>query len=88
MARHLGALGLDFELHRAIDWREMTPEQWASIDHGGIRRDGRSYRMGGVAAAIRQREVPKNHVENGPDVICTLETTLSSSLTSPKCWAS
>ena len=73
MVEHFESLGIDFELHQATDWKGLTSEQQASINYEKINRDGRTYTIGSIAAAISKRQVLMNMVDNGPDVICMLE---------------
>lgn len=69
----LQALGLDFELYRAIDGQCVPPEFEGLIDWAGSRRDGRPIRMGSIANWLSQRQVLQDMVENGPEVMTVLE---------------
>lgn len=69
----LERLGLDFELCDAIDGRSIPPEYEALIDRAGSRRDGRLMRMGSIANWLTQRQVLRDLVENGPEMMTVLE---------------
>ena len=69
----LEGLGLDFHIHKAIDWRDLTPEQEASAATAEFRGDGIRLSKGSLAASLSQRAVLTDLVENGPDVLAMLE---------------
>ena len=69
----LEALGLDFELRDAVDGRNIPPEYEPLIDRAGSRRDGRLIRMGSIANWLTQRQVLRDMVENGPEMMAVLE---------------
>ena len=69
----LQALGLDFELRRAVDGRNIPPEYENLIDRAGSRRDGRPIRMGSIANWLSQRQAFQGMVENGPEIMAVLE---------------
>jgi len=41
MERQLKGLGLAFEFHQGMDWRELADEDWAEVDLAGRSREGR-----------------------------------------------
>lgn len=70
MQARLGSLGVDYELHRAVHWRDLTLER----DHvDSARKDGLNFHTGSIAACISQRAVLAGMVERGPDVMAMLE---------------
>ena len=69
----LQALGLDFELRRAVDGRNIPPVYENLIDRAGSRRDGRPIRMGSIANWLSQRQAFQEMVENGPEIMAVLE---------------
>ena len=70
---NLKALGLDFELRDAVDGHDIPPEFEPLIDRQGSRRDGRPMRMGSIANWLTQRQVLRDLVENGPEMMTVLE---------------
>lgn len=70
---NLEALGLEFELRDAVDGHNIPPEFEPLIDRAGSRRDGRLIRMGSIANWLTQRQVLREMVENGPEMLTVLE---------------
>ncbi len=69
----LESLGLDYQLHTAVDGKNLPEEYDHLIDRKGSHRDGMPIRMGSIANWISQRQVFQDLVDNGPDVITVLE---------------
>ena len=69
----LNALGLPFELFRAVDGRSLTPKQEALIDYAAFRRDGWPVRLGALGCWLSHRCLLADMVRNGPDVMAVLE---------------
>ena len=70
MKARLESLGVDYELHRAVDWRDLTLEQ-EHVKAG--RKDGLNFHHGSIAACLSQRAVLADMVERGPAVMAMLE---------------
>ena len=66
------ALRVDDEIRDALDGRDLTPDDMATVDAVGTRRDGINYYVGGIAASNSQRTVLANMIEHGPEVIAML----------------
>ena len=66
------ALRVDDEIRDALDWRDLTPDDMATVDAIGTRRDGINYYVGGIAASNSQRTVPADIVEHGPEAVAML----------------
>jgi len=69
----LGALGLAFELRRAVDGRRLTPEQEALVDYAAIRRDGWPVKAGALGCWLSHRALLEEMVRDGPEVMAVLE---------------
>ena len=72
MVERLEGLGLDYDIHDATDWRDLTPQQEATA-YASMRRDGLDYHLGGIATTLSQRAVLAAQAAEGPDVQCMLE---------------
>ena len=70
---HLKSLGLEFNIHRAVDGMDLPQGYEELVDWRGCRRSGLHVHMGSVANWISQRQVFQDMVDNGPDVITVLE---------------
>ena len=70
MKARLESLGVDYELHRAVHWRDLTLEQ-EHVKAG--RKDGLNFHHGSIAACLSQRAVLADMVERGPAVMAMLE---------------
>lgn len=73
VSTRLRTLGMDFEIHRAVDALEFPEECKALVDWHGSYRDGIHVHMGSVANWISQCQVFREMVENGPSVMAVLE---------------
>ena len=74
MARQFGALGLNYEIKPAIDGRRLTAEQLALVDRKGRRRLGLYPQPdGSIACWLTYREVLRDLVDNGPDMMAIFQ---------------
>ncbi len=73
----LDALGLPFEMFRAVDGRRLAPEQEALVDYTGFRRDGWSVRAGALGCWLSHRALLTKMVRNGPEIMAVLEDDLA-----------
>ena len=69
MRVRLESLGVDYELRRAVHWRDLTLEQ-EHVNAG--RKDGLNFHHGSIAACLSQRAVLADMVERGPGVMAML----------------
>ena len=74
MAREFGALGLSCEIKSAIDGRHLTERDLAQVDWEGRRRLGlRPQARGSIANWLTQREVMRDLVNRGPEMMAVFE---------------
>ena len=72
MVERLEASCLDYDIHDATDWRDLTPAQKETA-RTSMRRDGLDYWLAGIATSVSQRAVLTAQVADGPAVQCMLE---------------
>jgi len=74
MAQEFGALGLRYEIKEAIDGRNLSAEHLAQVDRQARRRLGLYPQANGsIANWLTQREVMRDLVANGPEMIAIFE---------------
>ena len=74
MAREFGALGLRYEIKEAIDGRNLSAEHLSQVDRQDRRRLGLYPQANGsIANWLTQREVMRDLVANGPEMIAIFE---------------
>ena len=74
MKQQFEQLGLEVAFHRAVDARELTPQQYAAVDRDTRRLQGLWPQAdGSVANWISQRQVMRDMVENGTEIAAIFE---------------
>ena len=74
MARQFDALGLPYEIKEAIDGRRLSAEHLAQVDWEGRRQLGLPPQANGsIANWLTHREVMRDLVDNGPDMMAIIE---------------
>lgn len=74
MARAFAGAGLRYEIKTAVDGRRLSPEQLAQVDRERRRRLGlRPQDNGTIACWLSHREVMRELVENGPEMMAVFE---------------
>lgn len=74
MAQEFDALGLKYEIREAIDGRNLSAEHLAQVDRQARRRLGLYPQANGsIANWLTQREVMRDLVANGPEMIAIFE---------------
>ncbi len=74
MLQQFSKLGLRAEFHMAIDGRLLTKKQYAQVDRDSRRRMGlKPQADGSIANWLSQREVMRQIVKNGPEIIAIFE---------------
>jgi len=74
MAKEFDAVGLTYEIKKAVDGRNLSPSDLAQVDwearrHLGLRPQDRS----SIACWLTHREVMRDLVANGPDMLAIFE---------------
>lgn len=74
MAREFDTVGLPYEIKEAIDGRHLSSSDLARVDWEARRRLGlRPQASGSIANWLTQREVMRDLVENGPEMMAIVE---------------
>jgi glycosyl transferase family 25 len=74
MKQQFEQLGLEVTFHRAVDARELTPQQYATVDRETRRLQGLWPQAdGSVANWISQRQVMRDMVENSTEIAAIFE---------------
>ena len=74
MQQQFDALGLPVEFHEAIDGRQLGPEHYAWVDRETRRRQGLWPQAdGSIANWHSQRQVMRQIVDHGPDMVAIFE---------------
>ena len=68
------ALGLPVEFHEAVDGRQLAPEQYALVDRQTRRQQGLWPQTDGcIANWLSQRQVMRQIVDHGPEMVAIFE---------------
>ena len=74
MVREFAAVGLQYEIKAAVDGRRLSADQLAQVDWDGRRRLGlRPQDNGSIACWLTHREVMRDLVAQGPEMMAVFE---------------
>ena len=74
MSRQFDTLGIEFEIFDAIDWRDLSEEDWALVDRKSRDMEGRRPLSDGmVACHLSHRKALKSVAEGGDELAAVFE---------------